>query len=167
MGEVGLFRNGNKSNLHCQEINLLHRSASAARFTCKHFPDTQAVQFSRVRIVNTNQQWWHDLAATARLPSNRHKSAGGTRANRNVRKSSWLCLCYQSKHQWRCETNKCCTASSTHKPRQASHSPMSPFYTPSKHHVNRSYLKTCLALACESDLGKVSMSLSQLTSLFR
>jgi hypothetical protein len=40
--------------------------------------------------------------------------------NRTARKSSWLSLSQQSKGQRRLETNKCCTVSSTGKPRQAS-----------------------------------------------
>jgi hypothetical protein len=28
--------------------------------------DTPAVQFRRVRLANRNQQWWHDLAESAR-----------------------------------------------------------------------------------------------------
>ena len=83
----------------------------AAPSTRKHFTDTPAVQFSRVRIANTNQQQWHYLAETAR-PQPWLESAGGT--NRNTR-SSQLCL-----SQRRCKTNKHCTASSISKPSSAS-----------------------------------------------
>jgi Zn ribbon nucleic-acid-binding protein len=56
-----------KSHRHCQEIHSsVHRSAAGALCPQKHFTDTLAVQFSRVRIANTNQQQWHDLAETAR-----------------------------------------------------------------------------------------------------
>ena len=57
------------SNFHrcCLEIDsACHRSAAVAQFTCKHFTDAPAVQFGRVGIANTNQQWWHYLAETAR-----------------------------------------------------------------------------------------------------
>jgi hypothetical protein len=45
-----------------------HRSAAAVPSTRKHFMEISAVQFGRVRIENTNQQWWHYLAETARPP---------------------------------------------------------------------------------------------------
>jgi hypothetical protein len=45
----------------------------------------------------------------------RIESAGGPKANRNARRSSWLCLSHQSKDQERLENNKLCTASSTSK----------------------------------------------------
>ena len=51
--------------------------------------DTPAVQFCRVGLTNTNQQWWHDRAETAR-PQHRFKAAGGIR--RDTRRSSLLCL---------------------------------------------------------------------------
>jgi hypothetical protein len=56
--------------------------------------DTLAVQFGRVGIA-TNQQRCHYLAETGwHQPC--HKSAGATKANRNTRKISLLCL-----SQWR------------------------------------------------------------------
>jgi hypothetical protein len=62
--EMILWRN---SCLCCQEISRsVHRSAVSAWSTHKHFMDTPAVQFCRVRIATTNQQQWHDLAETAR-----------------------------------------------------------------------------------------------------
>ena len=54
--------------LCCLEIgSLVYRlvAAAASQFTHKHFMDTPAVQFGRVRIANT-QQLWHYLAETAR-----------------------------------------------------------------------------------------------------
>jgi hypothetical protein len=69
----------------------VHRLAVAALSTCGHFAGIPAVQFRRVRIANMNQQWWHDLAETAR-PQPWHKLAGGIKANRNARRSSGLCL---------------------------------------------------------------------------
>ena len=95
----------------------VHRSAAAAQSICKHFTDIPAVQFSRVGIANTNQQWWHYLAETAR-PQPRHELAGGTR--RDTRRSSQLCLSQGSKDHGRVETNKLCTASSVSKPCSAS-----------------------------------------------
>ena len=83
------------------------------------FMDTPAIQFGRVRTANTNQQWWYYLADTARSQP-RHESAGGTKARRNTRRSSWLCLCLQSEDQWRYKTNKRCTHSSVSKPSSAS-----------------------------------------------
>jgi hypothetical protein len=116
---VDLFRKVLWSNscLCCLEISSsVHRSAAAARSTHKHFTDTPAVQFSRVRRANTNQQQWHYLAETAR-PQPQLESASGT--NRNTR-SSQLCLSQGSKDQGRPETHKCCTASCTNKPNSAS-----------------------------------------------
>ena len=55
------------------------QSAVAAWFTCKHFTDIPAVQFSRVRIANTSQQWWHYLAETPglSLDLSQQKGPGG------------------------------------------------------------------------------------------
>ena len=66
-----------------------HESAAAATSTRKHVTDTAAVQFSRVGIINANEQQWHYLAATVRGQS---ESAGGFRMSRDPRKSSLLCL---------------------------------------------------------------------------
>jgi hypothetical protein len=56
------------SCLCCLEIgNSVHRLAAKAQSTYKHFQDISAVQFSRVRIANTNQQPEHYLAETAGL----------------------------------------------------------------------------------------------------
>ena len=85
------------SHLCCLEISsLVHRSTLTAQSTCKHFTDLPAVQFSRVGIANTNQQWWHNLAETAR-PQPQLESAEGTR--KNARRSSRLCLPQGSKDQ--------------------------------------------------------------------
>ena len=86
--EVFLFRKvlGSNSHVSCLDIgSSIHRSAVAAPSYCRHFTDTAAVQFSRVRIATTNQQQWHDLAETAR-PQPQSKSVGGTR--KNTRRSS-------------------------------------------------------------------------------
>jgi hypothetical protein len=48
---------------------------AAARSTPKHLMNTPAIQFSSVE--SDEQQWWHDLAETAR-PQPRHESARGT-----------------------------------------------------------------------------------------
>jgi hypothetical protein len=39
--------------------------------------DIPTVQFGRLGVSNTNQQWWHNLAETERSLPNQHKSAGG------------------------------------------------------------------------------------------
>ena len=51
-----------------------------------------AVQFSSVRLLNMNQQWWHDPAETARPLLNQHESVGATRISGDTRRSSlaWL-----------------------------------------------------------------------------
>jgi hypothetical protein len=95
---VDLFRKVVWSNsyLSCLEISSsVCRSGAADLSTQTHFTDIPEVQFSRVRIANKNQQWWHKLAGTARPQTNQHKSAGGTRANRNDRRRSELCLSQQ------------------------------------------------------------------------
>jgi hypothetical protein len=80
------------SHLCCLEIgSSVHRLAVAARSICKHFMETL-----RVGIANTDQQWWHYLAETAR-PQPPHESAGGTR--RQARRSSQLCLSQGSEDQ--------------------------------------------------------------------
>ena len=90
---------------HCQEISSsVHRSAAAARSTHKHFMDTPAVQFSSDGIANMTQQWWHDLAETARFPLNRHKSARMTKTSRDTR-SSLPCLSQRSEDQRQLETH--------------------------------------------------------------
>ena len=70
MREVDLYRKvlwSNSCCLCCLEIDSsVHRLAVVAQSTCKHFTDTPAVQFSRVRIANTNFPRWHDLVETAR-----------------------------------------------------------------------------------------------------
>jgi hypothetical protein len=87
---VDLFRKvlWNKSHLRSQEISSsvqVHRSAAAARSTHRHCTDIPAVQFGSVGIVAV-------VVGTARPQLNWHKSAGGTRADRNTRRSSQLCL---------------------------------------------------------------------------
>jgi hypothetical protein len=67
--EMDLFRKVLSSNslLHHLEIgSLVHRVAAAVQSTHKHSMDIPAVQFGRVWIPNTNQQWWHYLGETSR-----------------------------------------------------------------------------------------------------
>jgi hypothetical protein len=107
-GRVNLSRKflWSSSCLCCLEIgSSVHRLAMAAQSTHKHFMDISAVKLGGVQIANMNQHQWHYLAETAR-PQPPHRSAGGTRANRNTRKSSQLCFSQQSKDQQRLETNK-------------------------------------------------------------
>ena len=117
---------------------------------------TPAVQFTRVGIANRNQQWWHDPAETARPPPNRHESAETTKTSRDSR-SSQLYL-----SQGRCKTKKCYWASYT----SLCHCPLSPIYTPSKHHVSSMGLASPQVLTQHvSLLVKLQVSLSQLISL--
>ena len=131
-----MFRKVLWSNSHlcCLEIgSSVHRSAAAARSTHKHFMDTPAVQFSRVRIVNTNQPRWHDLAETARPQPNQHESAGGTRISREA-----SVLCSASLNEVKIREDEDWRQRSVAKPaRQASRRcPLSPRYTPSKYHLS-------------------------------
>lgn len=110
-----------------------------------------AAQLSSVRIANMNQQCWQELAEAARPWPNQLESAGVTR------RSSSLCLSQWNVDQQRCRTKKSCKA------RYASlrHCLLNPIYTPSKYHMSA----TGLASARESVLGKLHVSLYQLTSL--
>jgi hypothetical protein len=127
MEKVNLFRKVLWSNTYlcCLEIgSSVHRLAVAAQSTHKHFTDTSAVQFGRVGIANRNRQWWHYLAETAKPQSPPQlKSTGGTRANRNTRKSSQLCFSQRREDQLRYKTNKHYTASSINMPSSAIHCP--------------------------------------------
>ena len=120
---MDLFRNGSleqiPSALSGNQQFSSQESAGATQSTCKHFMDMPAVHFDRVGIVNMNSQWWHYLAETAR-PQTLLESAGGTRANRNARKSSWLCRFQGSEKQWRHETKKLFPATSKSKPQALS-----------------------------------------------
>jgi hypothetical protein len=118
------------------------KQAAAAHSTGKHFTDAPAVQFYRVGIGDTNQQWWYYLAETAR-PQPQLESAGRTR--RNARGSSQPCLSQGSEYQQRLETSKHCTASSISKPSSAS-----------KHHVS----SMRLASACASASADITQPIS-------
>jgi hypothetical protein len=63
-------------------------------------------QFSSVVLPNTNQQWSHDPASTARPSWSWHQSLGASRTSQNIRRSSRLCLSQQSKHQLRCRDQR-------------------------------------------------------------
>jgi hypothetical protein len=110
---------------------------------------TQAVQFNRVGITSVNQQWWHDLAETAR-PRPQHKSAGGTPKGSQLYLSQW------SKHQQRWETKKCCIASCTSNPNSASAIVCEVLFISSKHHVS----STGLASACASVSADIILPIS-------
>jgi hypothetical protein len=66
--KVDLSRKVLWSNSHlCLEIgSSVHRLVAATCVTGKYSTDTPAVQFNRAGIVNTNRQWSHYLAQTAR-----------------------------------------------------------------------------------------------------
>jgi hypothetical protein len=104
----------------------------AAPPTRKHVTDLPAVQFSRLRIVNTNQQRWHYRAETAR-PEPWHKLAEGTW--RDTRRSSRLCISKQIEDQQRLEINKHCTARSISKPSSASITVHWAYWFPPRSHV--------------------------------
>ena len=95
---MDLFRKVLWSNSHlcCLETSSsVHRSASTARSTGKHFTDTPAVQFGRVGIATAVSRPSRDSQASA---------------CRNTRRRSQLCLSQESKDQWRLETYKRCPA---------------------------------------------------------
>jgi hypothetical protein len=93
---MDLFRKVLWSNSHLCSLEIsssVHRLASAAWSTGKHFTDTPAVQFSRVRIANKP-------AAVAQPSRNSQVSALAQVSRRDpeeLRKSSWLCLSQLSK----------------------------------------------------------------------
>jgi hypothetical protein len=68
--------------------------------------DTPAVQFSRVGIANTNQQWWHDLAETARLQPPHESAPEGPEKFSPVPLSG-------KRRSAKIKTCKCCAASVT------------------------------------------------------
>ena len=114
MGEVDLFRNGSLEQLPSVVWKLaVHRLAVAAWSTRKHFKDTLAVQFGRVRIANVNQQWWQRQPGLS-LSTNQQQE-GPAEIPRNVLGCASL-----RKGQRRRETLKCCTASSISKPSSTS-----------------------------------------------
>ena len=86
-----------------------------------------ADQFSSLRISNTNQQWWHDPAETARPPLNHHESVG-------VAKTSGDHLCHASLNELKIiedgRQRKHCEAS------YVNHCLLSAIYALSKHHVS-------------------------------
>ena len=121
--------------------------------------DTPAVQFCRVGLTNTNQQWWHDRAETARPQLNGHESAGGT--SRNTRRSSQLCFSQGREDQWRQDTHKHCTASCTSKPSSVSVILWSPIYTLQTSCVlHVSCLNMCLSLAQASVSADITLPIS-------
>ena len=104
---------------------MLFRSSSLGRFQSP-IVRIPAVQFSSVRIANTNQQQCHDPVETARSLLNWHESAGML--------GEVLCYASLSKVQIsedELETNEV-LQSWLCKPL---HCPLSPIYTPSKHHM--------------------------------
>jgi hypothetical protein len=116
--EVNLFRNVLWSNSGLCRLEIgssVHRAAAAAQSTHKHFTDTPAVQFSRDGRANTSQQWWDDLAETAKAQPLLESAEGpaGTRGE------ALGCASQQSKDRRRLKMNKLCTASSTSKPSSA------------------------------------------------
>lgn len=97
-----------------------------------------------------NQQWWYYQVETAR-PQPQHKTVGGIRVNKKVRKSLWLCFSQRSENQRRRETNKYYTASSVSKPSSGS--------------VTVCRVLFMLPLNIVSSVGFDSLCTSQLTSL--
>jgi hypothetical protein len=93
--------------------------------------DTPAVQFRWVRIVNTNQQWWHYLVETARPQPGSSQQEGPARTLGKV----LSCASQGSEDQRRLEickhcTAKCCTS------KWSSLSLCGVLFIPSKHHVS-------------------------------
>jgi hypothetical protein len=94
-----------KSRLHCQKNQKF--SSEVSNSSSIHSRTLHWYISSPVQEVLG--QWWTDLAGIANPQLNWHKSAGWTRANRNTRKSSCLCLSQQSKDLWRLAINQHCT----------------------------------------------------------
>jgi hypothetical protein len=127
---------------HLEINSSVHRSVLAARATENHFMDTPAVQFSRVRRANRNQQLWYYLAEKNR-PQHWHGSAWGPRRDS---RSSWLCLSQWSENQQKLKTNKHCTASSTSKPSSASITILQVLLISSKQHISSTGLTSAHVL---------------------
>ena len=80
--------------------------------TPKHFRDTAAVQFDKVRITNMYQQWLHYRAETCwlSLGSSQQEGPAGMPGGVLSCGSKWI------GDQWRLENNMSCTSSSISKP---------------------------------------------------
>ena len=130
-------------------------SSAPAQSTHKYFMN---IQFSRVRIANRNQQWWHYLAETVRPQSNRQKSARGTRTTRNTSRNSRLCLSPRSRDQ-----EKLAMQARSQSPDTVHWILLILLQISCLLH--RSCFITHLASGCESVLAKLYTSLSQVTSL--
>jgi hypothetical protein len=102
----------------------------------KYFPSIPAVQFNSVRRANRYQQWWYNLAQTARPPTYQQESTAVT--SEDVSPIEYCKASYAS---------------------PSCHCLLSPIYTTSKHRMST----TCFASAREPVLA--TMNLNQLTSL--
>ena len=116
---------------------------------CSIHSQTPAVQLVRVRIANTNQQWWHCLAETARPqhPLSQQEGPEGTPEDVS-------CFSRGNEDQQRLETHKCCKASSISKPSSASIT------------AHKSYLYPP-NITCPPGVLPQQVHLSQLTSLYQ
>jgi hypothetical protein len=146
---VDLFRKvlWSKSHLRCQEISSsVYRLAATALFTCKHFTDIPAVQFEWVGVAamvawpSRNSQTSAESAWVSRRDSDQGQQEHQEKFSEKGQ---------QSKNQWR-------PSLTTSKPRQASLSPLSSNYTPSKHHLS----SMCLASAHESVSADITLPIN-------
>jgi len=129
--------------LHCQEISSsVHRSAAAARSTCKHFVN-----------IYTSSPAVAQPSRNSQPQPNQQDSMGGTRTIKSD-SSSRLYLSQQSEGQGRLETKQHCRAGSMSEP--LSLSIESYLYSLQTLRVlHGSCLTLCLALACDSVLAKL------------
>jgi hypothetical protein len=150
MGKVDLFRKILWSNSHhcCLEISSsAHSLEIAVQSTSKHFTNTPAVQFSRVRLAIVLTKPSKDIQATASAQVTKRNQEGS-------QENSWLCLFQSIKNPWRFKTHKPYTASTKSKPSSASVTVHWVLVTLSKHHVFSRVLPQ-------------HMHLPQLTSLYQ
>lgn len=137
----------------------LFKSSSLGWFQSPFVRKT-AVQFSSVRILNTNQQQWHDPAETARPWPNQHESEGATTTSQDPGEV----FCCASPNKAKISKYKMWDQHGVAKlaVQACSHCLLSSIYTFSKHLMSSH--GSCLSKTqCESVLAKHHVSLYHMT----
>jgi len=123
-----------KSHLDCQELSsLVHRSAVAAWSAHKHFEGIPAVQFGSVRIAAVVAQPSRNSQAWARLAWANRKDKG-----QQEHQEKFSAVPLSLKQRSAKTQDQQALYSKLYRQAQPSlcHCPLSPIYTPSKHHVS-------------------------------
>jgi hypothetical protein len=120
MGEVDLFRNGSLG----QVPSVLSGNQQFS---------SQASISSLIYLIYSQQSYSVVLGYQQVAWPSRNSQAGGIWTSRDIRSSSQLCLSQWSEDQQKGQDKE--AVSYVSKPNSASVPPLSPFYTPSKHHA--------------------------------